>query len=241
MPHEVMVQVVGAADQTHAAAVVQDALKQYGCQARVETVYRVEVTELPPFLPTQPRTGAAEAIAAAFRHGLQVNAEHVLGFYRQRPAGSQWGRHIPSSVLAWSCGVDWREVPHDQLPTGAGKSFCRYFKTNDPALLDGAVEHVALSTQIPRGEIQSTQGEHGWQLVTRLPVPKASATEAWLVLGPAGPKDPELIPWTAFPGRMAAAPPPGWDGDLSKLDLEETPYGVKFQPPESPGVATLPE
>lgn len=231
MPHEVMVHVDGAADQTDAATLVKQALDRYGCQARIETVYRVAVRDVPPC--GAARLSAGVTISDAFHHGLMVNEKHVRGFYTQRPHGSQWGRHIPGSVSAWAAGVAWRRVPHDQLPPGTANPACQYFKTNDPALLNGAVEHVALSTMLDRSLIHAGAGPHGRYLYTTQELPKCSATEAWLILGPAAKDDPKLIPWTAFPGRMAAAPPPDWDGDLQKLDLENVPYGVRYISPET--------
>lgn len=232
MSHEVSVHVDGTDDQTQAAEIVRQALEKYGCQARIETVYRVAVSHLPRF-PRDVLTAAA-VIADAFHHSLKVMPTHVQHtFYRQRRGGSQWGRHIPTSVHAWAEAIAWREVPHDQLPPGTAKPECRYFKTNDCGLLDGAVEHVGLSTDVPRGKIFSVNGAHGWGLMTTQELPKQCATEAWLILGPAFPDDKTLVPYTAFPGRMAAAPPADWDGDLAKLDLETVPYGVKYVSPET--------
>lgn len=234
MDHHFTFKIPGVPDPEGILELCLKALRGAGYEPEVERrVTEVVITGRPPNRADDETT---YAVKAAFLNGVVNRPDHTSGLFRQRPAGSQWGRYVPPNPDAWAA-LAWREVPHDQLPPRAANPTCRYFKTNDPALLDGAVEHVGLSTDIPRGQVFSSRGPHGWQLVTATELPRRCATEAWLVLGPAG-RDAGLIPWTAFPGRMAAAPPPDWDGDLSKLNLEEVPYGVKYVSPETVRLAT---
>lgn len=59
MPHEVMVQLDGAADQSQAAEIVRQALDRHGCSARIETVYRVATTVDRPQTPLAALTATA--------------------------------------------------------------------------------------------------------------------------------------------------------------------------------------
>lgn len=234
MAHQITFTIPGVTDPAEVSELLQRVLREDGYELEVtDRVFGITITGRQTRRLMDEITATA-VIANAFNYGLKVMPSHVQRtFYRQRSYGSQWGRHIPASVYAWAAGLVWREMPADQLPPGTAKPECRYFKTNDCGLLDGAVEHVGLSTELPRGKVFSVRDGHGWALATTQELPKRSATEAWLVLGPAFPDDKTLVPYTAFPGRMAAAVPADWDGDLAKLDLETVPYGVKYVSPET--------
>lgn len=177
-------------------------------------------------------------ILAAFDNCHRHNDEIYKELCSQRPAGSQWGEWIPGSGSEWAA-IHWSEVAYSEMPEGSAIYGCRYFRTTDPRLLKGAVEHVGLSPELDRSRIRGmVLNSHGWSLVTDEELPRKPATEAWLILGstqyrPTREK-PEIpmFPYTAFPGRMAATVPPDWDGDISKLDLATVPYVVKHIPLE---------
>lgn len=160
----------------------------------------------------------------AFTYLEKANGHHYKTFFRQRPAGSQWGV-IPPSPNAWA-HLDWVEVPASELPAGTTLPGCRYLRSTLPLLIRDAVEQIGLSTEIPHDKIFLVKGgSHGPYLATLEELPKKPATEAWLVLGPAGKEDSTLVPWTAFPGRMAATIPPTTES-IEQVDLN-LPYAVK--------------
>lgn len=161
----------------------------------------------------------------AFNHAHRVNPNHVAGFYKQRPNGSQWGT-VPPSPSSWAV-LGWEEVDYDAMPPGTALAGCRYFRSTHPILIDGSVEHVGLSSELDRERVfLVTGGPHGPYLATTQELPQKPATEAWLILGPAGGGDMNYVPWTAFPGRMAAAIPPTTE-KIEELDLTR-PYAVKY-------------
>jgi len=163
-------------------------------------------------------------VRAAFEYLERVNAYRYKTFFRQRPAGSQWGI-IPPSPNAWAV-LDWVEVPASELPAGTTMPGCRYFRTTLPLMICDAVEQIGLSTEIPHDKIFLVKGgSHGPYLATLEELPKKPATEAWLVMRPAGKEDSTFVPWTAFPGRIAATIPPATQ-DIKELDLSQ-PYAVK--------------
>lgn len=167
----------------------------------------------------------AGLINDAFKYLERVNPKHHATFFRQRPFGSQWGL-IPPTKEAWAvCG--WEEVPADQLPAGTALPVCKYYRTRLPLLLVDAVEHVALAPAFDRTKIFLVPGgSHGPYLATTEELPKLPATEAWLILGPASKDDGTLVPWTAFPGQMAATIPAHVE-KIEDLDLTK-PYAVKY-------------
>jgi hypothetical protein len=61
-------------------------------------------------------------------------------------------------------------------------------------------------------------GYVGPYLATTEPLEKKPATEAWLVMGPTSKTDSTFVPWTAFPGRIAAPIPPATE-QIEEIDL----------------------
>lgn len=162
----------------------------------------------------------------AFKYLERVNAHHYKTFFRQRPAGSQWGV-VPPSPDAWAV-LDWVEVDPATLPAGTTLPGCRYFRSTLPLLICDAVEQIGLSCELDRSKIFLVPGtdSHGPYLATTQEIPKKPATEAWLVMGPASKEDSTFVPWTAFPGRMAATIP-ATTRLIEELDLSR-PYAVKY-------------
>ncbi len=171
-------------------------------------------------------------IRDAFAYCQKVNPKHYETLIKQRPAGSQWGRLIPWSPDTWSVLGWWEAHPDADLPPGTYNPACRYFISEHLLLVDGAVEHVARSTSFKPADLRLAQGVHGPELITTTPLPQFPAHKAWLILGPASKEDSTLVPWTAFPGEMAAPVPPGTT-DIAQLDTARVPYAVKYYSEET--------
>lgn len=186
-------------------------------------------------LLTSDRLKVVGLVAGAFRYCERVNAAHAATFYRQRPAGSQWGQIIPSSPDVWAV-MGWHELDPYCLPRGTTLPGCRYFRSTNPLLLAGAVEHIGRSgaSGIHSDKIffVSATDSHGPSLGTHEPIPQKPARAAHLVLGPAAKDDPNLIPWTAFPGEVSVPIPPEATS-LDGIDFYCEDYAVKYYPKET--------
>jgi hypothetical protein len=142
---------------------------------------------------------------------------------------------VPKTPEAWAA-LDWEEVDPKTLPPGTTLPGCRYLRTTHPLLLQDAVDWVGLSTDMDPEKIffipAVPSDTHGPSLGTSEPIQPKPATEAWLILGPASKDDGTLVPWTAFPGRMAA-PVPMTATSKERLDLKGTPFAVKYYSKET--------
>jgi hypothetical protein len=174
-----------------------------------------------------------DLILLALAATLRLAEAHYRTLFGQRKTGSKWGASVPRGP-DWFLKRFWVEVPAVDLPTGAALPICRYFRTVDMDVLDGALESVAVLNELPehlQKLVQLVKSPHGYDLVmpAGTALPQKPACEAWLVLGPAGKNDETLIVWTAFPGRLAGGFDPdvtGFDGRIESVDFTR-PYAVK--------------
>jgi hypothetical protein len=156
--------------------------------------------------------------ALAYLEGVATSNPELASHLASQVRGPTYGSFIVGldtweATRATLLSLDWEEVARDDLPAGTTLSCCRYLRATMPESVE-AYENIAtyieavesgIDVQVVEGRKLSpeTGNPRGIRLVSTDASPQRTRV-VYMILGPATPDDPNLIPWTWHPGRVLA-------------------------------------
>ena len=171
-------------------------------------------------------------------------SSHFLTLIGERPNGSQWGGDGMTEEILELMLATGSVVPHEELSSNQTSKGCVYVKvaqglvsklfpnaTFDCTLSSSLeIEDIIISkktihvAQLDENGMPVAGIENKFELQTKVPFDAEATDEAWVILGPGADG---LVIYTTYPGPLLGDMPENWDGDVSKLDLDNCVYPVK--------------
>ena len=187
---------------------------------------------------------AGPVIEATKKTKGRDGSSHFLTLIGERPNGSQWGGEGMTEEILELMIATGSVVPHEELSPNQVSKACTYVKVAQglvTKLFPNATFDCVLSNDLERKDILIAKKtihvaqldedgkpvagvENKFELQTEVPFDGQATDEAWVILGPGADG---LVIYTTYPGPLLGDMPENWDGDQSKLDLDNCVYPVK--------------